>query len=95
MSGRSPLLTVDDVRGWLRVTQSERTQEEARTRALITHHALTAFVAHASWGLSQQAAGDEVWRTRGTHAPEHVKQIVAEALEGVGWTRPTRKAIGD
>lgn len=95
MAASKELLTVEVARAWLRVTEAERAQEEARTRALIVHRVLSDFVTRARWGLPVQSAGDEVWRMRGKRVPDDIKQIVIETLEGVGWTRPGRRASGD
>jgi hypothetical protein len=88
MTERKELLTVELARAWLKATEAERAREEARTRAMIVDRVLSDLVLRASWGLSVQSAGDEIWRTRGKHAVGGISKVVRETLEGVGWNPP-------
>jgi hypothetical protein len=92
MSGRKENLTVDVMRAWLQATEQQRAQEEARTRSMIIDRVLNDVMTRVQWGRTPQGAADEVWRIRGRGAPRDVKQIVAEALEGldIGWVRRDR-----
>lgn len=80
-------LTTDIFKAWLNATEAQRAEEEARLKAVIIDRVLSDVVSRVRWGLTVQAAGDEVWLARGKRENAYVRQIVEDALEEIGWVR--------
>jgi hypothetical protein len=94
VGARKELLTVDEVRGWLRDMESERKLREGQTRKYIIHGVLTEFTQQVrTQGRTLQDAADYTWRkwSRIASQPDE-KQIVVDTLSAVGWVRLCRGA---
>jgi chemotaxis signal transduction protein len=86
------MLTVEDVRGWLQVTEAPRKQLEAQRREMIVNRVLTEFTQQVGFhGLTVQDAADYTWRKWSRIASQRdERQLIRDTLKGIGWTRPSR-----